>query len=199
MQQRVESLLDMYKECAHKAEYLKGKLDSTRERLEAAEQDYQNALKAREIINIVAKDTQQQLEMRITNIVSMALAAVFPDPYQFKLVFNERRNQTEADLLLVRDGEELSPVEGAGGGVLDVVSFALRIAVLLMSNYRRIIILDEPFRHLSADLQPKASEMMKMLSDKLGIQFIMVSHEEGIIDCADNIITIKEGRVHATD
>ena len=198
MQQRVESLLDMYKECAHKAEYLKGKLDNTRERLEAAEQDYQNALKAREIINIVAKDTQQQLEMRITNIVSMALAAVFPDPYQFKLVFNERRNQTEADLLLVRDGEELNPVEGAGGGVLDVVSFALRIAVLLMSNHRRIIILDEPFRHLSADLQPKASEMMKMLSDKLGIQFIMVSHEEGIIDCADNIITIKEGRVHAS-
>ena len=198
MQQRVNSILDKYKAYCARAEYAKSKLLDIQKQLEKAEQDYQNALKAREIINIVAKDTQQQLEMRITNIVSMALAAVFPDPYQFKLVFNERRNQTEADLLLVRDGEELSPVEGAGGGVLDVVSFALRIAVLLMSNYRRIIILDEPFRHLSADLQPKASEMMKMLSDKLGIQFIMVSHEEGIIDCADNIITIKEGRVHAS-
>lgn len=198
MQQRVNSILAKYKTCCARAGYAKSKLFDTKKQLEKAEQDYQNALKAREIINIVAKDTQQQLEMRITNIVSMALAAVFPDPYQFKLVFNERRNQTEADLLLVRDGEELSPVEGAGGGVLDVVSFALRIAVLLMSNYRRIIILDEPFRHLSADLQPKASEMMKMLSDKLGIQFIMVSHEEGIIDCADNIITIKDGRVHAS-
>ena len=198
MQPRVEDVLDEYKAYCARAEYAKSKLLDTQKQLEKTEQDYQNALKAREIINIVAKDTQQQLEMRITNIVSMALAAVFPDPYQFKLVFNERRNQTEADLLLVRNGEELSPVEGAGGGVLDVVSFALRIAVLLMSNYRRIIILDEPFRHLSADLQPKASEMMKMLSDKLGIQFIMVSHEEGIIDCADNIITIKEGRVHAS-
>lgn len=195
MQPRVEDILDEYNAYCARAEYAKSKLFDTQKQLEKAEQDYQNALKAREIINIVAKDTQQQLEIRITNIVSMALAAVFPDPYQFKLVFNERRNQTEADLLLVRDGEELSPVEGAGGGVLDVVSFALRIAVLLMSNYRRIIILDEPFRHLSADLQPKASEMMKMLSDKLGIQFIMVSHEEGIIDCADNIITIKQGQI----
>lgn len=198
MQQRVNSVLDKYKAYCARAEYAKSKLLDTQKQLEKAEQDYQNALKAREIINIVAKDTQQQLEMRITNIVTMALAAVFPDPYQFKLVFSERRNQTEADLLLVRDGEEISPVDGAGGGVLDVVSFALRIAVLLMSDYRRVIILDEPFRHLSADLQPKASEMMKMLSDKLGIQFIMVSHEEGIIDCADNIITIKEGRVHAS-
>lgn len=198
MLQQAETLLDTYKGCQHKAKFLQEKLDDTRNRLQIAEQRYQDALKAREIITIVAKETQQQLEMRITNIVSMALAAVFPDPYQFKLVFNERRNQTEADLLLVRDGEELSPVEGAGGGVLDVTSFALRIAVLLMSNYRRVIILDEPFRHLSADLQPKASEMMKMLSDKLGIQFIMVSHEDGIIDCADNIINIKEGTIHAS-
>ena len=195
MNSQLNRLLDIQIAHLNKAEFYKELLAETRTNLGLAEQAYRDALKAREVINIVAKETQQQLEMRITNIVTMALAAVFPDPYEFKLVFNERRNQTEADLLLVRDGEELSPVEGAGGGVLDVVSFALRIAVLLMSNHRRVIILDEPFRHLSADLQSKASEMMKMLSDKLGIQFIMVSHEEGIIDCADNIITIKKGEV----
>ena len=192
---QLRNLLDTHTAHLNKAEVYKELLAGTRLNLDIAEQAYRDALKAREVINIVAKDTQQQLEMRITNIVTMALAAVFPDPYEFKLVFNERRNQTEADLLLVRNGEELSPVDGAGGGVLDVVSFALRIAVLLMSGYRRVIILDEPFRHLSADLQSKASEMMKMLSDKLGIQFIMVSHEEGIIDCADNIINIKKGEV----
>lgn len=192
---QLNSLLEIQATHVQKAEFYKELLRNTRTGLEYAEQAYRDALKAREVINIVAKETEQQLEMRITNIVTMALAAVFPDPYEFKLVFSERRNQTEADLLLVRNGEELSPVDGAGGGVLDVVSFALRIAVLLMSGYRRVIILDEPFRHLSADLQSKASEMMKMLSDKLGIQFIMVSHEEGIIDCADNIITIKKGEV----
>ena len=195
MNSQLNRLLDIQLAHLNKAEFYKELLADTRTNLGLAEQAYRDALKAREVINIVAKETQQQLEMRITNIVTMALAAVFPDPYEFKLVFNERRNQTEADLLLVRNGEELSPVDGAGGGVLDVVSFALRIAVLLMSGYRRVIILDEPFRHLSADLQSKASEMMKMLSDKLGIQFIMVSHEEGIIDCADNIITIKKGEV----
>ena len=192
---QLSKLLEIQAMHVQKAEFYKELLRDTRTDLEYAEQAYRDALKAREVINIVAKETEQQLEMRITNIVTMALAAVFPDPYEFKLVFSERRNQTEADLLLVRNGEELSPVDGAGGGVLDVVSFALRIAVLLMSGYRRVIILDEPFRHLSADLQSKASEMMKMLSDKLGIQFIMVSHEEGIIDCADNIITIKKGEV----
>lgn len=190
-----EEVISAYTDIFSKRKYYKENITALTTQMEKAEEQYNNALKAREIITTVAKDTQQQLEIRITNIVTMALAAVFPDPYQFVLRFTERRNQTEADLLLVRDGEEVSPIDATGGGVLDVVSFALRVAILLMSNYRRIIILDEPFRHLSEDLQPKASEMMKMLSDKLGIQFIMVSHEDGIIGSADNVITIKKGEV----
>lgn len=188
-------IISKFTDIYSKRKYHQESIAALTEQVEEAENRYNNALKAREIITTVAKDTQQQLEIRITNIVTMALAAVFPDPYQFVLRFTERRNQTEADLLLVRDGEEVSPIDATGGGVLDVVSFALRVAILLMSNYRRIIILDEPFRHLSEDLQPKASEMMKMLSDKLGIQFIMVSHEDGIIGSADNVITIKKGEV----
>lgn len=191
----VDEVLAKFEDIYAKRKYHQENIAALTKQLEIAENRYNNALKAREIITTVAKDTQQQLEIRITNIVTMALAAVFPDPYQFVLRFTERRNQTEADLLLVRDGEEVNPIDATGGGVLDVVSFALRVAVLLMSNYRRIIILDEPFRHLSEDLQPKASEMMKMLSDKLGIQFIMVSHEDGIIGSADNVITIKKGEV----
>lgn len=190
-----DEVITKFEDIYVKRKYHQENITTLTEQLEVAENRYNNALKAREIITTVAKDTQQQLEIRITNIVTMALAAVFPDPYQFVLRFTERRNQTEADLLLVRDGEEVSPIDATGGGVLDVVSFALRVAILLMSNYRRIIILDEPFRHLSEDLQPKASEMMKMLSDKLGIQFIMVSHEDGIIGSADNVITIKKGEV----
>lgn len=188
-------IISKFTDIYSKRKYHQESIAALTAQVEEAENRYNNALKAREIITTVAKDTQQQLEIRITNIVTMALAAVFPDPYQFVLRFTERRNQTEADLLLVRDGEEVSPIDATGGGVLDVVSFALRVAILLMSNYRRIIILDEPFRHLSEDLQPKASEMMKMLSDKLGIQFIMVSHEDGIIGSADNVITIKKGEV----
>lgn len=190
-----DEIIAKFDDIYSKRKYHQENIAALTEQVEVAENRYNNALKAREIITTVAKDTQQQLEIRITNIVTMALAAVFPDPYQFVLRFTERRNQTEADLLLVRDGEEVSPIDATGGGVLDVVSFALRVAILLMSNYRRIIILDEPFRHLSEDLQPKASEMMKMLSDKLGIQFIMVSHEDGIIGSADNVITIKKGEV----
>lgn len=154
-----------------------------------------NAIKAREIISKVAVETQKTFEVQISSIVSMALTAVFPDPYEFLLRFETRRNQTEADIFLVKNGEEIDPEDSVGGGVMDVVSFALRVAVVVLRQKRQTIILDEPFKHLSADLQPKASAMLLMLSQELNIQFIIVSHEEGIIECADRTFTIHNGHI----
>ena len=164
-------------------------------RIAAAEEAHVTAMKAREILSKVAIETQKNFEVQISSIVSMALMAVFADPYEFLLRFETRRNQTEADILLVKNGEEVDPEDSVGGGVMDVVSFALRVAVVVLRQKRQTIILDEPFKHLSADLQPKASAMLLMLSNELGIQFIIVSHEDGIIECADRAFTISNGQV----
>ena len=53
------------------------------------------------------------------------------------------------------------------------------------------MIADEPFKFVSADYMPKIPEMLKMLSEKLKMQFILVSHIDAIIEGADNVITIK--------
>lgn len=178
-----------------KYDQLVSQLSNITERIEAAETDYTNALKAREIISKVAVETQKNFEVQISSIVSMALTAVFPDPYEFLLRFETRRNQTEADILLVKNGEEVDPEDSVGGGVMDIVSFALRVAVVILRQKRQTIILDEPFKHLSADLQGKASEMLLMLSKELSIQFIIVSHEDGIVECADRIFSISNGQI----
>ena len=38
------------------------------------------SLKAREVITLVAKHTQEDLERQLSSLVTMCLAAVFPDP-----------------------------------------------------------------------------------------------------------------------
>ena len=72
---------------------------------------------------------------------------------------------------------------------------------LALSN-ENTLILDEPFKFLSPNLAEKASDMLSELSNKLGLQIIMVSHAEGINTSADKIFildkendvtTIKEG------
>lgn len=151
-----------------------------------------NTLKAREIIYSVAEETQKKLEYQVSNLVTSALAAVFPDPYTFELRFVRRRNKTEADLIFLKNGNETDDlINTAGGGAVDIASFALRVALWSIKRTRPIMIIDEAFRFLSLDLQEKASDMIKEISSKLGIQVLMVSHLPGMIKAADKIIEVE--------
>lgn len=78
----------------------------------------------------------------------------------------------------MRDGIELDPMSSTGGGVVDVASFALRIAALLMQKPagRLLLILDEPFRFVSEEYRDRVKDLVEELSKELGIQFIIVTH-----------------------
>ena len=150
------------------------------------------------LIQIVASKTQNQLEYRLSEIVSLALAAVFEDPYKLKVNFVIQRGKTECVLLFERKGELFDPLFSSGGGAVDIAAMALRVAIwsLTQPKTRNVLILDEPFRFLSKGYQVKASLMLKELSEKLSLQIIMVSHSESLIDGADKVfrVTIKNGK-----
>jgi DNA repair exonuclease SbcCD ATPase subunit len=149
---------------------------------------------AREIIREVGIKTQEQLSYHISDITSLALEAVFDDPYELLVEFVQRRNKTECDLLFSRDDNKIDPISASGGGAVDVASFALRIAAWSMASpkTRNTIILDEPLRFLSQDKQERASKMLKELSDKLGLQFIIITHEDTLTEYADKTFTIRK-------
>jgi len=153
--------------------------------------------RAREIIREVGLATQQQLQFHISEITSLALEAVFTNPYSLVAEFVQRRNKTECDLFFERNAEKIDPLTASGGGAVDVASFALRVASWSMSSphSRNVLLLDEPFKHLSTELLPKAGEMIKQISEKLGLQIIMVTHSEELADTADKIfkVSIKKG------
>jgi DNA repair exonuclease SbcCD ATPase subunit len=157
----------------------------------------EKTIKARTIVQTVARATQEKIEFHISNLVTMALAAVFPEPYEFKLSFVERRNASEADLIFSKNGNEISDILAyGGGGIADVANFALIISLWALKKTRPTFITDEPLKFLHSPIyQEKASIMMKMLCDKLGIQLVIVSDQQNIIAAADKIIRIgcKDG------
>jgi len=135
---------------------------------------------AREIIREVGLKTQQQLQLNISDITSLALEAVFDDPYKLEVEFVQRRNKTECDLYFVRDGYKTDPIGESGVGAVDVTAFALRIACWSMQEpkSRNVFILDEPFKHLKGiEDNTRALEMVRKISEKLKIQIIMISDE----------------------
>jgi len=123
---------------------------------------------------------QERYHGQIMQIVTYCLREVFgSDAYDFKINFSQKRGQVEASLVFERDGEQFDPVHAAGGGVLAVACFALRLAVLYLTkqSVRPVMIMDEPFVQLSVEYRERMSALLEELSFQFGFQFILVTHE----------------------
>jgi DNA repair exonuclease SbcCD ATPase subunit len=157
---------------------------------------------AREIIRITGQKTQNQLSFHIKDITSLAMEAVFNNPYGLAMEFVNRRNKTECDLYFERDGNRVEPLDGGGGGAADVASFALRVASwsLQRPHTRNVLLLDEPFKHLKGENENRrVLEMLRKISQELKMQIIMVSDErisrETTIEATDRLfeVSIRSG------
>jgi len=193
------------KELRSRVEQLKGRraqirgsiMDVRRKRRvdKKALENYENA---REVIREVGLKTQSQLSYHIGDVTSLALDSVFPDAYELLAEFVQRRNRTECDLLFQRDGLKIDPLSAAGGGAVDVASFAIRVASWSMQHprSRNVLLLDEPFKHLSSALLLRAKDMLRQISEKLGVQIIFITHSEQLAEDADKIyrVSINSGR-----
>lgn len=172
-------------------EILRSNLKEQESRKEFYLKRHGSALKARILLQEIATITQKKVEERISGIVSLALEAVFQDPYKFVLEFVPKRNQTECILHFEKNNERVKPIAAAGGGTVDVAAFALRIAFLSIDRKsRRVLICDEPFRFVSRNYLPRINKIMQVLSDKYAIQFIIVTHIKELIDSADKVFEL---------
>ncbi len=150
-----------------------------------------NSREARALIQAVAQKTQENLEFHISNFVTMALTAILDNAPTFVVRMVQRRNTVECDLFFEQNGTETEVMEFSGGGVKDIASFALRIAYWVLKKNRAVFLLDEPFKNVSANYMEKTGEMVRRTADKLGLQIIMTTHVEELIDTADLVYVGK--------
>jgi DNA repair exonuclease SbcCD ATPase subunit len=166
--------------------YRKRKKD-LQESLVEGEQMFNDILECRDIMNIVGSVCQEQTKNVVEDLVSEALKVVFGETHSFEMESKIVRNQPEIYMYVVRNGVRYNLREELGGGVADLVSFVLRIVLWSITTPRsaNIMILDEPGKFISKDLQSAFGDIIKELSTMLGIQFIIVSHEQELIATAD--------------
>ena len=183
-------------ELASKVSEFRGRLWSAEKGLQEAKSelakanthlDATNALKA--VIQQVAKETQDMLRLRFEAIVQACLDAVFPGSYTFKMEFISRRGQVEVDMWLDKEGTRMDPLDSNGGGVVDVMTIALRLCCLTLSTNSNLLLLDEPFGHLRGAARERLGSLLAIISDRLGVQMLMVG------DVAGNVVDGKEFNV----
>jgi len=187
--------LDRYEEQIQRKERLRKQRTKEERQIQILEQ-------AQNVIRACTEKTQKQLEFHLSDLVSNALSSVLDSPYKLILDFNQKKNHTEANLFLEnRSGEKITPIDNLGGGVVDITSIALQVSLWSMGNPRLspILLLDEPLRFLKGESMPrKGAALLKKISEELGIQILLISHQEEQIESADRVFQIKKHKTIST-
>lgn len=145
---------------------------------------------------------QSQLNV-IQAIATSALQQIYGDEYSLKFdTFEEQRKdgvnnfRIEIKIVSPHNGEEMETglLNERGGGLIEVVSFALRIAALKWLKYNGPILLDEAWKSMSNDYKiDQVVQFLREVTDSTGRQVILVTHMfDKFGPEADNIVHITK-------
>lgn len=137
----------------------------------------------------------------LASVVSYGLSVVFGEPYELNIDSKVSRGVASTELTLTKSGLR-TPIKNAkGGSVLNVLSFLFHTILTTSSKprLRPILVLDEPFSHVSAEYRPQVCALLRELCHRLGLQMIIVSHEEELLEAADvaYLVELPEGKTAA--
>ena len=151
--------------------------------------------KVQRLLQLTSEFARQQAKSRIEEIVTSALTVVFGKDYKFRLSLEVRSNRPEVDYWLESEGivTQLKPPDyDRGGGVADVVSLALRLAVTELSEVRGPVFLDEVGKHVSAEYAPNVAYFLKEYSGKFGRQMILITHNEALAEIGEVSLAVSQ-------
>ena len=149
--------------------------------------------KIKVLILEIAKQAKQEIKVYIENIVTNAIQIVYGKEYTFKMHIEQKRDQEEIYFYLrTIDGTLLEPrKDTCAGGVLDIMSIGLKVAILSLLNAEPILFLDEPLKNLGK-YSYIGAQILKELSKEFAIQILLITHDDALMEIADRIYRIGD-------
>mgnify|MGYP001010784835 CR=1 FL=1 len=148
--------------------------------------------KVQVLLTKVSDYARRQLIQRIEETVTAALQTVLADDsLRFEVEIREVGGKPSAEWRVVSRYAETevsnNPEDARGGGIVDIVSLALRLALLERSRPRPEgpVILDEVGKHVSACYRENLAFFLKTYAERTKRQIILVTHAEELAACGD--------------
>lgn len=158
--------------------------------------DIESLEQASIILQKLSEKQRQQACKKLEELCTFALQYSLSTNYEMDIELSKFRGKPSADVYIkkIDSGIRTSPIDGNGGGVIDIVSIALRFVTMQVHEpfIDGPIILDEPYKMVSKDFIPMISEFMKKLSNDFGRQIILSTHNE-FLSQVDNQIKVSMG------
>lgn len=176
-----------------------GKRDKIKEQLLEFEnnvKEIENKIELLSKVGVLLQKTSEyarsQAKIQVESLVTKCLQYIFETNIEFLIEIEELRGKSNAEFYVINQVEDIiiktKPELSRGGGVVDIVSLALRIA-FLQTHKPKIqgpLILDEPSKHVSDEYIFNVAEFLKQTSELFERQIIMVTHNNHLAAIGSN-------------
>ncbi len=172
----------------------------TQEEIAFLEKENQRLEKVAQLFQLTATFSREQSKAHIEALVTHCLRIVFSTDLSFSIEMAEANRRTHAHFLIEDeiDGTRTTfpPQEARGGGLVDVVSLALRISLLLRYQppVRGILLLDEPAKHLSEEYIHNVAELLLQVAEEFDLQIILVTHDRHLAYMGETVYEISKDK-----
>lgn len=167
--------------------FLKSQKELKQEK-EARQENLKHITQASKFFTLVSMEIHKELKQIFENLGTMGLQTVFNRAYEVQLDQEIKRKQPEIKILTTKNGTDFDdPLEDGGHGCVDTLGVVLRIILHSIDSKQTqpFFLLDEPGRNVSVGFKEAFSELLKKLSEDLGIQFIVITHDQSLTKKAD--------------
>lgn len=154
---------------------------------------------ALQFLEEVANSRRSTMKGRIESVLTEALQLVYGDSRSIEMVYSVKNNRSHLAFEVIKqtDAGEVRRIldgTGAGLGVSDTVSVPLRLLILLGSKASdRVCVLDECYKHVDKERIMLVVKFLKVLTERLGMQVILLSHHEQLLPEVDAAYEVREG------
>lgn len=154
-----------------------------------------------EKVSILLQKTSEfarnQAKLQIESLVTNCLQYIFESNVEFKIEIEESYSKPSAEFYVITKDNDITvknkPELSRGGGVIDIISLALRIAFLQIHKPKieGPLILDEPAKHVSEEYIYNVAEFLKKASEMFQRQIIMVTHNNHLSAIGTNTYRVQ--------
>ena len=149
------------------------------------------------LLQKTSKFARNQAKIQIESLVTNCLQYIFDNNMEFVIEIQELYGKPSAEFFVITKNDDIviktKPELSRGGGVVDVISLALRIAFLQINKpqIEGPLILDEPAKHVSEDYIFNVADFLKKASEMFNRQIIIVTHNNHLSSIGTNTYKVN--------
>lgn len=162
--------------------------------------DLESSEQAFKVLQKLSERQRNAAKERLEELGTQALQYSMGPNYRMVIEIPDSSRRPQAYLYIIDDetGVKTDPLDDNGGGIVDIISIALRLVVLQSYETEHgvpeidgPILLDEPFKMVSKEYIPMLSDFLKKISKDFDRQIIMVTHNEFLAESCESEIKIN--------